>query len=121
MRPGRGDDDLIRRIVVKSARQATGIGGDFGRQWQERHSGIRECSMKPFVNRHGQTQTTSLHQLGDLPAGDRTDPDASGFVLDNEVFGLRNQAIVLVNPPDPDVGINNDHRAASQSPSAALP
>jgi hypothetical protein len=42
-------------------------------------------------------------------------------VLDNEVFGLRNQAIVLVNPPDPDVGINNDHRAASQSPSAALP
>jgi hypothetical protein len=121
MRPGRGDDDLIRRIVVKCPRQATGVGSDFGRQWQERHPGIRKCGMKPLVNRHGQTQTTSLHQLGDLPAGDRTDPDASGFVLGDEVFDLRNQTIVLVNPPDPDVGINNDHWAASQSPSATLP
>ena len=62
-----------------------------------------------------------LGATGDLPAGDRTAPDTSGFVLGDEVFDLRNQTIVLVNPPDLDVGINNDHRAASQSPSVTLP
>jgi hypothetical protein len=41
-------------------------------------------------------------------------------VLCDERLRLRRKVIILVNPPDPDMRVENDQRVDSQSPSATL-
>jgi len=115
-----GHNDLISGVGVKLSRQATRIGGDVRSKFKELYSRICECSMKPLVSGHGQSKAPSLDKFRNFPAGDRTHAYVPRFVLCDERLRLRRKVIILVNPPDSDMRVENDQRVDSQSPSATL-
>lgn len=81
-----------------------------------------ECPgcMEPLIGWQGQLKATSLDQFCDFPARDCADPDMACLVLGDERPCLRRKSIILMDPPYPDVCIEDDHRAASQSLSSTL-
>jgi hypothetical protein len=115
-----GDNDLISGISVKLSRQATRIGSDIRSEFKELYTRISECSMKPLLSRHGQSKAPALDKFRNFPAGDCADAYVPRFVLCDERLRLRRKPIILVNPPDPDMRVEDDHRVDSQSPSATL-
>jgi hypothetical protein len=85
---------------------------------------IKACDcpgcMEPLIGWQGQLKATSLDQFCDLEARDCVDPDMACLVLGDERPCLRRKSIILMDPPYPDVCIEDDHRAASQSLSSTL-
>ena len=115
-----GNDNLISRIAVKGFRQIACIGSDIGGEIQKSHAWVGEGCMEPLIGWQGQPKATSLDQFCDFPARDCADPDMARLVLGDERPCLRRKSIILMDPPYPDVCIEDDHRAASQVLSSTL-
>src|SRR4029077_57607 len=116
--PRSSDNDLVGGIPVKLSRQRSRFGCDFRSQIEELNSRIGKTRIEPVQDRERQRKSPALHQLGDLPAGDHADSKATRLVSLQGFEMLAAQSAVAMNPPDPDVSIEDDHLSASQSDSA---
>lgn len=76
--------------------------------------------MKPVTRRQRQSEPPALHELRDFPTGDRAHAEHGRLVPLDEALRQRRKPVVTVHPPDPDVGVEQDHREDSHSPSATL-
>src|SRR5437867_2717945 len=66
-------------------------------------------------HRQGQRQPLVLHQLGHLPTGDNAYLDACRLSCGNSGLVLRFELWIAIDPPDPDVGVQQHQRSASHS------
>src|ERR1035441_5939510 len=62
-----------------------------------------------------QLQSSVFHKLGDFPTGDDANAEDAVGAKFEKVAVLRLQSIRLSNPPDPNVGVQQNHCRASQS------
>jgi len=115
MMPSRCHNQLVSRVRMKTARKRTRLRSDVGRQREQRHPRIGKRREKPIVWWHRKSQSPPFHKFRDLPARDRTDANGVATRLVDDGLQRPWQPVVSVNPPNPDVGVEQNHRAASQS------
>ena len=114
------NDQPVRGVGMKGARQPCAIQGNPGFNWQEPHTRGSERGIEPFGHLSRQAQTPLFHQQGNFPRRNRQD---THFVIlpgiDNDAPRLRPQLRVVVHHPYQNVGVENNHRAAAQSVGSA--
>src|SRR5262245_46556597 len=81
MNPSRRYDQLVGRIPVKFAWKLSGLYDDPGRQSEQANPGVTERLFEPALDRLGKLQAAELHKLGDLPAGNDADTQATLLML----------------------------------------
>jgi hypothetical protein len=114
----RCDNYLVCGVAMELARKLSGLDANAGRKVDETDAGIRERLLKPIGYGTRQGESPALDELGDLPARNRAHRDASLLGrIKQRPSGLR-ECRVAVNPPNPDVRIEDNHPATSQSASA---
>ncbi|HET9226504.1 MAG TPA: hypothetical protein VFR31_07535, partial [Thermoanaerobaculia bacterium] len=79
------------------------------RQVEQDDPGISECLLDPFLDRRREVEALVLDKLGHLPTGDDADAQSAGLMFLEEVQRRRPQTAISMNPPYPDVGIEEDH------------
>ena len=114
----RRDDNLVRGVAVELAWKLSGLDADAARKLDEPDSGISERLPKPVEYGTRQSKPPAFDELGDLLARNRAHGDAGLLGRIKERTGGRRECRVAVNPPDPDVRIEDNHPAAAQSASA---
>ena len=114
---GGGNDHLIGRIAVKRLRQLRRFDGNLRGERQKLQVGLRECPGNPNFDWLVQHQTTVLDQLGHFPAGYYADAESFSWGFKKSAVRFP-QAPLIGHPPYPDVGIEQNQFAASQSPNA---
>ena len=112
---GRCDQQLVGRIAMERLRQLGGFHHDPGIQAQKRHARLRKGALYPRLDGPIELHPSVLHEFRDFPTGD--DANAEDAVRAKfEKFAVpRLQPIRLRNPPDPNVGVQQNHSRASQS------
>ncbi len=116
--PSRSDDDLVRGVPMEFAWKLSAFDANAGRKLNEADAGIQKRLLKPIGDGTGQSKPPALHELGDFPARNRAHGDASLLGGIKQRTSGERECRVAVDPPDPDVGIEDNHPAASQSASA---
>lgn len=118
MDAGRGNNDLVRRVFVKGLWQAGRLDRYTGRESNQPNAGIIKGHIEPLGDIVRKLQSPMFNQLRDFPARDDAHAKAIGAAI-IEHFALRvRQARVSVHPPDPYMGIEQNHCEASQSSTA---
>jgi hypothetical protein len=112
---GRCDQQLVGRIAMERLRQLGGFHDDLWMEVQKRDARFRKGAFYPRSDRAIEFQPTVLHKFGDFPT--RDDANAEDAVSAKfEKFAMpRLQPVRSRNPPDPDVGVQQNHSRASQS------
>ena len=114
----RRDDNLISWVAVKFAGKLSGLDADARRKIDQPNARIRERLLKPIEYRTRKTKSFVLDEFGDLPARNHAHGDAGLLGGIEQSPGGRRKCRVSMYPPNPDVRIENNQRAASQSASA---
>jgi hypothetical protein len=114
----RRNDNLIGWIAMKRAWKLCGFHADMWRKVDEADAGISQSLPKPVEYGTGKNEALPLHELGDLPTRNRGDANAALLGRVDERALCDRQCRIAVNPPNSNMGIENDHCVASQSPSA---
>lgn len=86
--------------------------------WRERqqfHARLNEAVFDPMRNSPVQLQPSVLRELGYFPTGNDTDAKISVRASLKKLTMFGGQSVRLRDPPDPNVGVQQDHRDASQS------
>jgi len=109
MNTGRGYDQLVCWISMKAPGQLSRFYDYPGRQFEQKDPWIPECLLNPFFNRGRKVETPAFHELCYFPAGDDADTKTARLVLLDEIQRRAAQTAVSMDPPDPDVGIQEDH------------
>jgi len=73
------DDDTVRRVIVKFARQIHGLNGNGGVYWYKMKKGESLRGEYPLLNIHGQLESTLFDQHGDFPGADGRNIDLLNF------------------------------------------
>jgi hypothetical protein len=96
-------------------RQLRGFHDDPRMEVQKRHARFRKGGFYPTPDGAIELQPSLLHKFRDFPRGDDTN-GADAVSAKFETFAVpRLQPIRSRNPPDPNVGVRQNHRRASQS------
>ena len=114
----RRDDDLVCGVAVELAWKLSGLDADTGRKLDEPDAGIRERLLNPIEYGARQSKPPALDEFGDLPARNRAHREAGLLGGIKQRTGGRRERRVAVNPPNPDVSIEDNHPTAPQSASA---
>ena len=112
---GRCDRQLVGWIAMERLRQLGGFHHDLRIEVQKRHARFGKGVFYPKPDGPIKLEPTVLHKFRDFPTGD--DANAEDAICAKlEKFAVpRLQPIRLRSPPDPNVGVQQDHRRASQS------
>lgn len=106
---------LVGWVAMERLRQLGGLHYDSRVQVQKGHTGFRESGLYPKPDWPIKLQPAVFHELGDFPARDHAHAEYP-FRAAFKKFAMSTlQAIGSGNPPDPNVGVQQDHRRASQS------
>lgn len=89
-------------------------------QFNEADTWVNQSQIKPVFKRAWQHKPATFNQLGYFPTGNDTYADLIFFMNLYAIPLSLRQPFVAMNPPDPDVCIQNDHRRASHSFSSTL-
>ena len=109
---------MVNWVAMKSAWKLCGLHADTGRKLQEADAGIRERLLNPIENGARQRKPPARDEFGDFPARNRAHAETGLFGgFEHRTCGSGKSGIP-VNPPDPDVRIEDNHPPASQSASA---
>jgi hypothetical protein len=112
---GRSNDDLIRGVAMEGAGQLRGFDAHSWRELNQADTGIRESVLQPIEDRTWQGEAPAFDEFGNFPTRDGADANASVLSRFHDGSMDRGQSGITVDPPNPDVGIQNDHPAASHS------
>jgi hypothetical protein len=118
MNTGSGNDNLVRRVPMEGLWQTSRLDHDSRGEIKQPHARVGKSDSEPLSHVLRKLQPPIFDQLGDLPALDDAHSDALNGTGVKHLPLLFRKASVSVNPPDPRVGIKQDHRSASQSSSA---
>jgi hypothetical protein len=112
---GRCDQQLVGWIAMERLRQLGGFHHDLRMEVQKRQARFRKGAFYPKPNGPIKLQPSVLDKFRDFPTGD--DANAKHAVRAKfEKFTVpRLQPIRPGNPPDPNVGVQQNHCRASQS------
>jgi hypothetical protein len=100
---------------VKRAGELRGLHANSRRQIKKSNAGVSQCLLKPDQDITWQNQTLPLDQFRDLPTADRWNANAGLFGRSDEIAMGIGESGIAVNPPNPNVCIEDDHRTDSQS------
>ena len=112
---GRCDQQLAGRIAMERLRQLGGFHHDPRMQGHEGHARLHEGAFYPKPDGPIELQPSVLHQLCDFPTGDDAHAEDAVGAKFEKLAMPRLQPIRLRNPPNPNVGIQQNHSKASQS------
>ena len=112
---GRCDQQLVGRIAMERLRQLGGFHHDLRMEVQKRHARLRKGALYPKPDGPIELQPSVLHKFRDFPAGDDANAEDAVSARFEKVAVPRLQPIRARNPPDPDVGVQQNHCRASQS------
>ena len=112
---GRCDQQLVGWIAVEWLRQLGGFHHDPRIEAQKQHARLRKGALYPKLNGPVELQPSVLHKFRDFPAGDDANAEDAVSAKFQEVAMPRLQPVRPGNPPDPDVGVQQNHCKASQS------
>ena len=112
---GRCDKQLIRWIAMERLRQLRGFHHDPRMEMQKRHARFRKSAFYPKPDGSVELQPSVLHEFGDFPTRDDADPEHAVNSTFEKFTVPRLQPIRPRNPPDPNVGVQQNHFRASQS------
>src|SRR5260370_19258424 len=84
-------------------------------EMQKRHAWFPKSAFYPKPDGPIKLQPSALHKLRDFPTGDDTDAEGAVRAKFEEFAMPQLQPISSRNPPDPNVGVQQDHYRASQS------
>jgi len=91
---------------------------DFWCEGQHLYSRITERLLHPYRYGIRQLQPPVLNKFRNLPTGNGAYAETSVFVILKNLFVIRGELRIIVDPPDPNMCIQNNHDSASQSSSA---
>jgi hypothetical protein len=112
---GRCDQQLIDWIAMERLLQLGGFHHDLWMEMQKRHSRFRKSAFYPKPDGSVELQPSVFHEFGDFPTRDHTYTENAVSATFEKFTVPRLQTIRPRNPPDPNVGIQQNHRNASQS------
>ena len=118
MNAGGGYNHLVRRILMKWLWQASRRDHNCRGEIEQSHARVAEGESKPLCHVLWELQPPLFDQLDHLPARDDAHPDTLSGTGVQHLAVLLRKPDISVNPPDPRVGVKQDHRSASQSSSA---
>ena len=94
---------------MEGAGQLRGLGSNPRSKGQKLDAPVREGHIEPFTDWTQKRDPLMLHEFGDLPAGNRADAKA-GLLGVQEGVQSGGQPGIGVNPPNPNVRVEDDHR-----------
>jgi len=112
---GRCDKQLGGRIAMERLRQLRGFHDDPRMEVQKRHARFRKGGFYPKPDGAIELQPSVLHKFRDFPTGDDAHAEDAVSAKFEKVAMPGLQPIRVRNPPDPDVGVQQNHCRASQS------
>ena len=112
------DQQLIGRITMEGLRQLGRFHHDPGVEGQKRHAGSAKGAFYPKPDSAIKLQPAVLDKFRDFPARDDANPEDAIRAKFEKLAMPRLQPIRPRNPPDPNVGVEQNHCKASQSLSA---
>ena len=109
------NDQLVGRITMKRPRQLRGLYNNPWCEFQQSDAGIGKCLAEPCLNWTWQREATILHEFGDFPTRNDTNPKTLRLMPFYIQAVMMGQVRIAVDPPHPNVCIQNNHCTASQS------
>jgi hypothetical protein len=119
VRQWRGNDQSIPRVAMTFGK-LNGNAGDACGDRQQPDARTSERFLEPILFRTGQADSAMVCQAGDFKAGNGRNTDR--FSTFNTLGPRRLEThLISIDPPEPDVRVENDHPGKPQSLSGTQP
>ena len=112
---GRCHQQLVGWIAMERLRQLGGFDHDLRVEVHKRHTRLGKGALHPKPDGPIELQPSVFHKLRHFPAGDDANAEDAVDAKFEKVAVPGLQPIRARNPPDPDVGVQQNHCRASQS------
>ena len=112
---GRCDQQLVRWIAMERLRQLCGLHHDLWIQVQKGHARFSKGALYPKPDCPIKLQSSVLYEFRDFPTRDNADAEDAVSAKFEKFAVSCLQPIRPRNPPDPNVGVQQNHCRASQS------
>ena len=112
---GRCDQQLVGRIAMERLRQLGGFHHDLRMEVKKGHARFRKGAFYPKPDGPIELQPSVLHKFRDFPTGDDANAEDAIRAKFEKLAVPRLQPIRSRNPPNPNVGVQQNHSRASQS------